>query len=52
MKRGIHCTVADLDLYVPFKKIKCNDKFMLKHFKNKAINQYNMIEVGINRILA
>ena len=44
-------TVADL-VFVPFKKIKCNDKFMLKHFENKAINQYNMIEAGINRILA
>ena len=44
-------TAADL-VFVPFKKIKCNDKFMLKHFENKAINQYNMISAGINRILA
>ena len=44
-------TVADL-VFVPFKKIKCNDRFMLKHFENRAINQYNMIDAGINRIMA
>ena len=44
-------SVADI-VFVPFKRIKCNDRFMLKHFENRAINQYNMIEAGINRIMA
>jgi len=38
--------------FVPFKKLKSKDKLILKHFENKAINDYNLIEKGINRILA
>ena len=44
-------TVKDLR-FVPFKKLKSKDKLILKHFENKAINDYNLIEKGINRILA
>jgi hypothetical protein len=44
-------TVADL-VFVPFKQIKCSDKLTLKHFENWAINKYDMISAGINRILA
>ena len=44
-------TVADL-VFVPFKRVKCPDKLMLKNFENWAINEYDMIAAGINRILA
>ena len=44
-------TVSDL-VFIPFKRIKCQDKLMLKHFENWAINEYDMISAGINRILA
>ena len=44
-------TSADL-VFVPFKRIKCADKLMLKHFENWAINEFDMISAGINRILA
>ena len=44
-------TVQDLR-FVPFKKLKSKDKLILKHFENRAINKYNLIEAGINRILA
>ena len=43
--------VEDL-VFVPFKRLKCSDRLMLKHFENLAINKYNMVEAGINRILA
>ena len=43
-------TVKDL-VFVPFKRIKATDRFTLKHFENKAINDFNMIDAGINRIL-
>ena len=44
-------TVADL-VFVPFKRVKSTDRLILKHFENKAISDYNMIQAGINRILA
>ena len=43
-------TVEDL-IFVPFKKIKSNDRNVLKHFETKAINDFNMIDAGVNRIL-
>ena len=44
-------SVSDL-VFTPFKRIKCQDKLMLKHYENWAINEYDMISAGINRILA
>ena len=44
-------TAADL-VFVPFKRIKAGDRHTLKHFENKAINDFNMIAAGINRVLA
>ena len=44
-------TAADL-IFVPFKRIKADDRHTLRHFENKAINDFNMIAAGVNRILA
>ena len=44
-------TAADL-VFVPFKRIKAGDRHTLRHFENKAINDFNMIAAGVNRILA
>ena len=44
-------TVKDL-VFVPFKQIRAGSKLILKHFENRAINEYNMIEAGVNKILA
>ena len=38
-------TAADL-VFVPFKRIKAGDRLTLRHFENKAINDYNMIAAG------
>ena len=43
-------TVADL-VFVPFKLVRSEDRLILRHFENKFINQFNLIEAGINRIL-
>lgn len=43
-------TIADL-MFVPFKKIISNDPLILRHFETKLINEYNMLEAGINKIL-
>ena len=43
-------TAADL-IFVPFKRIKAGDRHTLRHFEHKAINDFNMIAAGINRIL-
>ena len=44
-------TAADL-VFVPFKRIKSSNRFVLRHCEAKAINDYNMVEAGVNRILA
>ena len=44
-------TAADL-VFVPFKRIKSSDRFVLRHCEAKAINDYNMVEAGVNRIFA
>ena len=44
-------TVKDL-VFVPFKRLRAGCTLILKHFENRAINEYNMIEAGVNRILA
>ena len=44
-------TVKDL-VFVPFKRLRSNDRLILKHFENKAINEFNLIAAGVNRILA
>ena len=46
----IKSTVNDL-IFVPL-KIKSNDRNAFKHLENKAINDFNMIEAGVIRILA
>ena len=43
-------TVADL-MFVPFKLVKSTDRMVLRHFENQYINQFNLIEAGVNRIL-
>ena len=43
--------VADL-VFVPFKLVRSEDRLILRHFENKFINQFNLIEAGINRILS
>ena len=35
--------VEDL-VFVPFKRLRSNNRLILKHFENKAINEYNLIE--------
>ena len=42
-------TVADL-VFVPFKLVKSEDRLILRHFENKCINEFNLVEAGINRI--
>ena len=44
-------TIKDL-VFVPFKRVKSTDRLILKHFENKAISDYNMVQAGINRIMA
>ena len=43
-------TVADL-VFVPFKVVKSEDRLILRHVENKCINEFNLVEAGINRIL-
>ena len=44
-------TVEDI-VFVPFKRLKLGNRLILKHFENKAINEFNFIEAGVNRIMA
>ena len=44
-------TVDDL-VFVPFKRIRSNNRLVLRHMETKFINEYNLIEAGINRILS
>ena len=44
-------TVEDI-VIVPFKRLKSGNRLILKHFENKAINEFNLIEAGVNRIMA
>ena len=43
-------SASDL-VFVPFKRIKSSNRFVLRHCESKAINDYNMVEAGVNRIL-
>ena len=38
-------------VFAPFKRIRSSDKLVLIHFETKAINDFNLVEAGINRIL-
>ena len=44
-------TVEDLVL-MPFKRLKSGNRLNLKHFENKAINEFNLILAGVNSIVA
>ena len=44
-------SVSDI-VFVPFKRVRSTDRLILKHFENKAVNDYNMVAAGINRIMA
>ena len=39
-------------VFVPFKRVRSTDRLVLKHFENKAANDYNMMAAGINHIMA
>ena len=44
-------TVEDL-VFVPFKRLKSGNRLILKHFENKAINEFNLIIAVVNSIMA
>ena len=48
--RETRSSVDDL-VFVPFKRIRSKSKLVLKHFENKLMNEYNLVEAGITRIL-
>ena len=39
-------------VFVPFKKIRSRDRHILRYMETKLINEYNLIEAGVNRILS
>ena len=44
-------TVEDM-VFVPFKRLRSGNRLILKNLENKAINEFNLIETGVNRIMA
>ena len=43
--------VEDL-VFLPFQRLKSGNRLILKHFENKAINEFNLILAGVNSIVA
>ena len=48
--REIKNTMKDI-VFVPFRKVKTRNPWILKGMETKLINEYNLIDTGINRIL-
>ena len=48
-----HSTRSNEDdiVFAPFKRIKSKNRHVLLHFETKAINEFNLVEAGVNRIL-
>ena len=45
-------STADDLVFVPFKKVRSRDRHILRYMETKLINEYNLIEAGVNRILS
>ena len=43
-------TAEDL-VFVPFQRLKSGNRLILKHFENKAINEFNLILARVNSIM-
>ena len=39
-------------VFVPFKRVRSSNILVLRHLETLFINNYNMVEAGINRILS
>jgi hypothetical protein len=48
--RDTRSTIDHL-VFRPFKRLVSDNPAVRLHYEHEAINQYNMIEAGINRIL-
>ena len=46
----IRSTEDDI-VFAPFKRIRSSNRQVLLHFESKAINEFNLVEAGVNRIL-
>ena len=38
-------------VFAPFRRIRSSNRLVLLHFESKAINEFNLVEAGVNRIL-
>ena len=38
-------------VFAPFKRVTSSNRHVLLHFESKAINDFNLVEAGVNRIL-
>ena len=47
---GLRSNEDDI-VFAPFKRIRSSNRQVLLHFETKAINEFNLVEAGVNRIL-
>ena len=45
-------STEDALVFVPFKRSWSSNRMVLRHFETKAINNFNLLEAGSNRILS
>ena len=46
-----HSTEDDL-VFIPFKRVRSSNTLVLRHLETLFINDFNLVEAGINRILS
>ena len=46
-----HSYVEDI-VFRPFKRVKSSCRWVLRHFETRLINELNLVEAGVNRVLS
>ena len=57
VEKAVACHFADTHSYeedivfVPFLRVRSSNPWVLRHLEGKSINDYNLVDAGVNRIL-
>ena len=57
VEKAVPCHFADTNsseddlVFAPFRRVRSNNPWVLRHLESNAINEYNLVEAGVNRIL-
>ena len=57
VEKAVPCHFANTNsseddlVFAPFRRVRSDNPWVLRHLESNAINEYNLVEAGVNRIL-